>query len=81
MNNLKITIIWESQVWGGVDNYLFYLLQNWPNKKDKFTIISNSRNKGLENFKSIISDQIEIKYIYIDHIFNIEVNKFYLSRR
>ena len=77
MNNLKITIIWESQVWGGVDNYLLYLLQNWPNKKDKFTIIANSKSKGLENFKSMISDQIEIKYFYIDHILNIEVNKFY----
>lgn len=77
MNNLKITIIWESQVWGGVDNYLFYLLQNWPNKKDEISIISNSQNKGLENFKSIMSDQIKIKYFYIDHIFKIEVNNFY----
>ena len=61
---LNIGIIWESSDWGGVDSYLYYLISSWPNNNDKFTIISNKNNKGLDRLKKLFNSQYKVEYIY-----------------
>lgn len=45
---MNIVIVWEQYSWGGVDSYLKTLLTHWPDKSDRFTIISNFHNQGLD---------------------------------
>ena len=44
--SLKIAIVWEQRTWGGVDSYLQYLLNNWPEPCDKIVVYYNLNNEG-----------------------------------
>lgn len=57
---MRIAVYWKQHSWGGVDIHLLNLLKNWPNEKDKFTIIHNEGNQGV---KHIIDELTEIKAV------------------
>ena len=47
----KIGIFWENFEYGGVSKYLITLINNKKFKNYKFTIITNSSNKALQNLR------------------------------
>ena len=47
----KIGIFWENFEYGGVETYLTTLINNEKFKNYKFTVITNSSNKVIKNFK------------------------------
>ena len=49
---MNIIVYYEQFSFGGVDKHLYELINNWSNKKDCFTIITNRNNKGFEKIKS-----------------------------
>ena len=53
---MRVLIYYEQQGYGGVDTHLAHLVNNWPIKKDKLFIISNPNNKGLDYFRSLLSN-------------------------
>lgn len=50
----KIGIFWENFEYGGVETYLTTLINNEKFKNYKFTVITNSSNKVIKNFKKKI---------------------------
>ena len=59
---MKIIIYYEQFSLGGVDKHLKELINNWPNKKDNLTIITNKSNPGFRNIKKFIKKKINIIY-------------------
>jgi glycosyltransferase involved in cell wall biosynthesis len=59
---MKIIIYYEQFSLGGVDKHLKELINNWPNKKDNITIITNKSNPGFLNIKNSIKKKIKIVY-------------------
>ena len=51
LDKLKIAIVWEQKEWGGVDSYLSYMINSWPNDQDSFVIFYNKQNKGAIRLK------------------------------
>ena len=53
---MKIVVYYEQMGYGGVDTHLAQLVNNWPECNDRFFIVSNPENVGLEFFeKQLIS--------------------------
>jgi glycosyltransferase involved in cell wall biosynthesis len=66
MNNTnKIGIVWEQLEWGGVDSYLEYLINSWPNKNDQITVIYNQGNKGAERLQEFLLTDLEVEFLPI----------------
>ncbi len=65
---MKIAIIWEQILSGGVDTHLLNLLRNWP-KGDKFIIFYNGGNKGFGRIKEDIDILKNITYVPYNSIF------------
>jgi hypothetical protein len=51
---MNIIIYYEQFSFGGVDKHLYELINNWPNKRDFFTIITNQNNKGFKRIKTLL---------------------------
>ena len=62
---MNIIVYYEQFSFGGVDKHLYELINNWSNKKDCFTIITNRNNKGFEKIKSSFKKKT-IKIIYFN---------------
>jgi len=45
---MKIIVYYEQTGYGGVDTHLAHLINNWSNKDDHFTVVSNPDNEGLK---------------------------------
>ena len=45
---------------GGLDSFLLYLINSWPSKEDKLTIICNASHPGLANIKSGVGSRCEV---------------------
>jgi glycosyltransferase involved in cell wall biosynthesis len=61
-NSLRIAIVWEQTEWGGVDSYLAYLLNSWPEAYDDIVVFHNAKNKGAERLKTLISTKANIRF-------------------
>ncbi len=68
--NLKICIVWEQFEYGGVDSYLSYLINSWPEQNDKFTILYNEGNSGAERLKNELITFRNVKFIKYKTYFN-----------
>ena len=60
--NFKIAIIWEQLTWGGVDSYLKYLIEDWPNQNDQLVIYHNDTNAGAIRLREEISHVKFVKF-------------------
>lgn len=58
MNIVLFTEIFDC---GGIDTFIINLVSNWPNKIDKFILISNEDYPGLQIIKRELNDKIEYK--------------------
>ena len=65
---MKIAIIWEQTLSGGVDTHLLNLLRNWP-KGDKFIIFYNRGNNGFSRIKEDIDILKNITYVPYSSLF------------
>ena len=52
----KIAIVWEGYEAGGIDSYLYYLLEAWP-VDDEFTIFYNQENLGVDRLKLLLKNE------------------------
>ena len=52
----KIAIVWEGYEAGGIDSYLYYLLEAWP-IDDEFTIFYNQENLGADRLKILLKNK------------------------
>jgi len=68
-NSTRIAIVWEQSEWGGVDSYLDYLLNSWPNISDEFVIIHNKGNEGALRLQNLLSTNQMVSFLEIDSIF------------
>lgn len=66
---LKLAIVWEQTMWGGVDSYLAYLLQSWPSKFDEITIVTNHSNLGAERLAKLMQGKASLNLVRINSIF------------
>jgi glycosyltransferase involved in cell wall biosynthesis len=55
---LHIIIFTESSKSGGLDTFIATLLNNWPNDKDKFTVVCNKSHPGLLNLRRHIERDV-----------------------
>jgi glycosyltransferase involved in cell wall biosynthesis len=67
---MKIAIVWEQTMWGGVDNYLAYLLDAWPNKFDEITIFVNESNIGMVRLKNILGNRVNFRVVCVKSLFD-----------
>ena len=51
---MNILIYYEQFSLGGVDKHLYELVNNWPNKYDQITIVTNKGNPGFKKIKKSI---------------------------
>lgn len=58
---MNILIHWVQYDAGGVDTQIAEMIKCWPDKKDIFTIVYNSKNKGLLRIQSELS-HYNVKY-------------------
>lgn len=64
---MKVIIYYEQREYGGVDTFLYQLINNWPSKKDEFVIMTNSDNKGVEFLTDNLSNlNYTVQYIAPD---------------
>lgn len=62
---MTIAIYYDQYGYGGVDTHLSILINNWPKKNDKFLIITNGDNEGLNFFlKKTINPNVTIKKLH-----------------
>jgi len=61
-DSLNIAIVWEQKEWGGIDSYLCYMINNWPNQHDSFVIYYNKENKGALRLKKILNNKVEVSF-------------------
>ena len=75
----KILIYYEQRGYGGVDTHMVQLINNWPVCDDRFIVVSNSGNDGLNFFKKQLKNSaVEIIKIYgIFERFDFGNNKIY----
>jgi glycosyltransferase involved in cell wall biosynthesis len=73
-SRLKIAIVWEQAEWGGVDSYLDYLLNSWPDQNNTFIVIHNESNKGALRLKRLLNDNCKVSFKSFNSCFN--YNKF-----
>lgn len=52
MGHKTIAIYYEQYGYGGVDTHMASLINNWPSSEDRFIIMTNPKNAGLEFLKS-----------------------------
>ncbi len=57
-----LTIIWDQNLWGGVDSHLAYLLNSKSFEKISVTIFSNKGNQGIARLKKLLKNNIKFKY-------------------
>ena len=48
---MNILLFMENNICGGVDTFVANLINNWPDKEDRFRIICNSGHPGLEHIQ------------------------------
>jgi L-malate glycosyltransferase len=65
---VKILFYYEQRGYGGVDTHMAHLINNWPNSQDKFIVVSNPDNIGLEFFKNKITGN-NVDIVTIDNVF------------
>ena len=65
---MKILFYYEQRGYGGVDTHMAHLINNWPNSQDKFIVVSNPDNIGLEFFKNKITGN-NVYIVTIDNVF------------
>ena len=65
---MKIVVYYEQMGYGGVDTHLAHLINNWPKKDDRFTVISNPNNDGLKFLKQKITSN-SANIITLDGVF------------
>jgi len=66
---MKIIVYYEQTGYGGVDTHLAHLINNWPNKDDLFTVISNPDNEGLKFLRQKLANpSVSIKTL--DKVFS-----------
>lgn len=68
-SKIRVGIVWEQYEWGGVDSYLSYLLNDWPEKADHFIIFHNRHNKGSERLKTLLNGNVKCEFIEISSFF------------
>ena len=62
---MNIAIYYEQDGYGGVDTHLSLLINEWPHKDDRFIIISNSDNEGINFLVSKLHNpNVEISLLY-----------------
>lgn len=77
---MNIAIYYEQRGYGGVDTHMALLINNWPCGDDRFIVLSNPGNEGLEYLKSKIRRQnVEIHQINngVFSTINMNNNKLY----
>lgn len=57
---MKILFFTENIHRGGLDSFLIYLINHWPNKEDKIQIICNASHPGIGDIKSALIGQCEV---------------------
>lgn len=62
---MNIVIYYEQFSFGGVDQHLYELISNWPNKKDSITIVTTKNNKGFKKISNYLNKKI-IKIVYFN---------------
>ena len=54
---MKILIFTENNRSGGMDTFIVNLINYWPSKEDRFTIICNNNHPGLEYLDKNLSNK------------------------
>lgn len=71
---MQILFYYEQRGYGGVDTHMAHLINNWPNSKDSFIVLSNPDNIGLKFFKQqLIVNNVNI--VLIENVFRELENK------
>ena len=81
--SLKIAIVWEQRSWGGVDSYLQYLLNNWPEPDDEIVVFYNLNNEGALRLIKNLPHLSYVKFISFKSPFikdDNPKNSFFLTR-
>ena len=71
-NFMVITIFLDNDKFGGVDTHLQTLLDHWPNNQDKFILLHNRNNIGIELFKKALPKNNNISFISYRKYFLLE---------
>jgi glycosyltransferase involved in cell wall biosynthesis len=71
-NFMVITIFLDNDKFGGVDTHLQTLLDHWPNNQDKFILLHNRNNIGIELFKKALPKKNDISFISYRKYFLLE---------
>lgn len=66
---MRILFLWEGTDWGGVESWLAYLLNDWPESKATFTLVTNEGNLGASRLKSLLHLRDKLKIQYITSLF------------
>lgn len=61
MRHRHILIYFEQYSWGGTDTHLENLLYGWPNRTDKFTILCNRENSGIDRIIDRLTELGNVK--------------------
>ena len=59
---MNIIIYYEQFSFGGVDRHLSELVNNWTNKKDSISIVTNKDNKGFQKIRNSLKKKIKVIY-------------------
>ncbi|WP_035659171.1 hypothetical protein, partial [Flavobacterium seoulense] len=62
---MRIALFTENYYIGGLDTYIITLINNWPNKKDKFILICNKSHPGIKRYENEIIREVE--FIWHNH--------------
>lgn len=54
---MRVLIHWIQYDAGGVDTQIAEMIRCWPDNQDQFTILSNTKNKGVPRLQNLISGQ------------------------
>ena len=60
---MNVIIYYEQFSFGGVDKHLCELVNNWKNKKDNITIVTNRNNKGFQKIRNSLK---KTKIVYFN---------------
>ena len=60
---MKIAILWQQELSGGVDTHLWSMLKNWPDLSDSFTILYNNGNQGYHRVKKELHSLSNVELI------------------
>ena len=56
---MNIIIYYEQFSFGGVDKHLSELVNNWTNKKDSISIVTNKDNKGFQKIRNSLKKKLK----------------------